>query len=150
MAGFKPLRLLAQSPEDLEVLSAALQDAVWLLGDFLYESGARRFTLALNRYRWEAPGRGRGERVRAALQIGGVLTARTKRLRQNAEDAVVSLLSMAFEPGEAPGGMLVFTFSGGGELRLEVECMDMVLADTSQPWRAAGRPEHDTSETSDS
>ena len=66
MADYTPMRLLAQSPEDLEVLSAALQDAVGLLGDFQYEPKARQFTLALNRFRWEGPKRGHGERVRAA------------------------------------------------------------------------------------
>lgn len=142
MAGYKPMRLLAQSPEDLEVLSAALQDAVGLLGDFQYEPKARQFTLALNRFRWEGPKSGHGERVRAALQIGSVLKAQSKRLKQGHEDGVVSLLSLAFEPGGAPGGVLSFTFSGGGELRLDVECLDMALADVSEPWRAAARPSH--------
>jgi len=143
MAQYKAMKLLAQGPEDLEVLSAALQDAAGLLGDFRYEPKARQFTLALNRYRWEGPQRGQGERVRAALQVGGVLNAQSKRIKQGADDAVVNLLSMGFEPGDAPGGVLVFTFSGGGELRLDVECIDMVFADTSEPWRAAARPAHD-------
>ena len=96
----------------------------------------------MNRYRWEAARRGRGERVRAALQAGEVTAARSRRLKQQADDAVVSLLAMTFEAGDPPGGALVFTFSGGGELRLEVDCVDLVLADLSRPWRAAGRPEH--------
>lgn len=142
MADYTPMRLLAQSPEDLEVLSAALQDAVGLLGDFQYEPKAHQFTLVLNRFRWEGPKRGHGERVRAALQVGSVLKAQGKRLKQGHEDGVISLLSMAFEPAEAPGGVLSFTFSGGGELRLEVECLDMAFADVSEPWRAAARPSH--------
>jgi len=142
-----PMRLIARDLEELEVISAALQDAAGVLGDFLYEPKARRFTLIFNRYRWEGPKRGRGERVRAALQAGGVLAARSRRLRQGAKDAVVNLLAVTFEPGEAPGGALVFTFSGDGELRLEVECIDLVLADVSAPWRAAARPSHDGVET---
>lgn len=150
MADAKPLRLIAQEPDDVTALSAALQDAVGKIGDFLYEPGARRFTLALNRYRWEAGGKGKGERVRAALQAGSVTAAKARRLKQGAEEAVVCLLSVVFEPGEAPGGALVFTFAGGGELRLDVECVDMVLADISEPWRAVRRPAHpdDTGETS--
>lgn len=147
MAGFKPLRLLAQSPDDLTVMSAALQDAAGLLGDFRYEPKARQFTLALNRFCWEAKRGGAGERVRAALQVGSVLSAQSKRIKQGADEAVVSLLAFGFEPAEAPGGVLVFTFSGGGELRLEVECIDLVLADMSEPWRAAARPGHPEAET---
>ncbi|MEO1039400.1 MAG: DUF2948 family protein [Pseudomonadota bacterium] len=138
-----PLKLAAQTPDDLQVISAALQDAVGKLGDFLFEPRARRFTLVLNRYRWEA-GRSRGHRIRAALQIDAVLSAQSRRLKQNAPDAVVSLLTIQFEAdAEPPGGELVFTFSGGGELRLAVECLELALVDISEPWRAAARPSHD-------
>ncbi|MGJ3231341.1 MAG: DUF2948 family protein [Oceanicaulis sp.] len=142
MGGGKPLRLIAQEPDEVTALSAALQDAVGKIGDFLYEPAQQRFTLALNRFRWEAGAKGRGERVRAALQAGSVTRAQAKRLKQGAEEAVVSLLSIAFEPGDPPGGALILTFAGGGELRLEVECVDMVLADISEPWRAVRRPAH--------
>ncbi|PWE17423.1 DUF2948 domain-containing protein [Marinicauda salina] len=138
----RPLRLKAESPDDVEILSAALQDAVGTLGDFYYEPKARRFTLAFNRFRWEAGDRGRGERVRAAVQIGGVLSAQSFRLKRNSPDAVVSLLAVTFEETESPGGALVFNFAGGGALRLDVECVDMALADVSEPWRARRRPAH--------
>jgi hypothetical protein len=138
----KPLKLLAASPEDVPPLSAALQDAVAQMGDFSYEPKAKRFTVAFNRFRWEAGETGRGQRVRSAIQVGSVLSAKGHRLKQNSVDAVVSLLSITFEEGEAPGGALVFTFSGGGTLRLEVECVDVLMADLTEPWRAAGRPSH--------
>lgn len=142
MAASQPLRLIARDLEDVPPLSAALQDAVGQIGDFQYEPKARRFTMALNRFRWEGSGGTRGQRVRAALQAGGVLAAKSHRLKRGADDAVISLLAVTFEPGEAPGGALIFTFSGGGSLRLEVECVDIVLTDVSDPWRAAGRPDH--------
>lgn len=142
MSAERPLRLIAESEDDLPVLSAALQDAAGQLGDFVYEPKARRFTLALNRFRWEAAKSRRGERVRAALQISSVLEASSQRLKQGAPDAVVSLLAMTFEPGETPGGVLLLTFAGGGALRLNVECIDVTLADISAPWAAARRPDH--------
>lgn len=143
MADAKPLRLKAEDEEDLKVVSAALQDAVGQLGDFSFDPRARRFLAVFNRYRWEAarPGR-RGERVRTALEVDSVLSAKSRNLRQGAPDAVVSLLALSFEPGEAPGGQLVFTFSGDGELRLSVECIDLILADVSEPWRARVQPGH--------
>ncbi len=141
----RPLRLLAEDAEDLEVISAALQDAVGALGDIRYEKPKRRLTLVLNRFRWEAADDKGGERVRTALQLGGVLEVKARKLRRDAPKAVVSLLAVAFEPGEAPGGAVVFSFAGGGELRAAVECLDAVLADLSQPWRARSRPAHDLS-----
>jgi hypothetical protein len=142
MTAKAPLRLIAREPDDVPPLSAALQDAVGQIGDFLYEPNARRFTLALNRYRWESARKGRGERIRTALQAGEVTAAKAHRLKQGADDAVVSLLSVTFEPGDPPSGALVFTFSGGGVLRLEVECVDLALADVSEPWPASARPKH--------
>lgn len=136
-----PLRLLAQDAEDLAVISAALQDAVGKIGDITFEAGARRLTLALNRYRWEAGVR-RGERVRTGLQLAGVRGVKSRNLRRDAKGAVIELLAVTFEPGEAPGGVVIFTFAGGGDLRVEVECIEAVLADVSAPWRTPRVPSH--------
>lgn len=137
------LQLLAAEAEDLKVISAALQDAVGALGDIRFEKGPRRLTFALNRFRWEAGAKRGGERVRAALQLGGVLDVKARKLKREAPKAVVSLLAVGFEPGEAPGGTVVFSFAGGGELRATVECLDAVLADLSRPWPTPNRPAHD-------
>lgn len=137
------LRLLADDAEDLKVLSAALQDAVCAIEDISLEKGPRRLTVQLNRFRWEEASRRGGQRVRAALQLGGVLSVKSRRLRQDAPKAILSLLAVSFEAGEAPGGVISLSFSGGGELRAEVECIDAVLADVSQPWPTPNRPVHD-------
>ena len=137
-----PLRLIAEDGEDLAVISAALQDAVCKIGDIRFEAAARRLTIGLNRFRWEVDGKA-GERVRSGVQFAGVLQVRSRRLRREAKDAVISLLGVGFEPGEAPGGTVVLTFAGGGELRVEVECVDAALADVSAPWPTPRRPAHE-------
>lgn len=140
-----PLKLLAQEPDDLPVLSAALQDAVCKVGDIRYEQAAQRLTLEVNRFRWEA-GRRTRERVRSALQFGSVLEVKARRLRRDAKDAVLSLLAVGFEPSTAaedPGGVVTLSFSGDGDLRLTVEAIDAILADVSAPWPARAAPRHD-------
>lgn len=139
------MTLLAGDAEDLKVISAALQDAVCTIGDIAYEKASRKLTVSLNRFRWEATATRGGERVRGGLQLGGVLDLKAKNLRRDAPKAILSLLSMSFEPGEAPGGVVSLTFAGGGELRAEVECIDAVLADVSRPWPTPRRPAHDLS-----
>ena len=136
-----PLRLLAQDAEDLGVISAALQDAVAKIGDIAFEAKGRRLTVAFNRYRWERDERTH-ERVRTGLQLAGVLGVQSRKLRRDAKNAVVELLSLGFEPGEAPGGAVIFTFAGGGDLRVEVECIEAVLADVSTPWPTPTPPSH--------
>lgn len=140
MAEAAPLQLLAQDPEDLAVISAALQDAVAKVGDIVFEARSRRLTIAFNRYRWEA---GERQRVRSALQVGGVLDLKARKIRRERKDAVVELLTIAFDAGEAPGGALTLSFAGGGDLRAEIECIDAVLADVSQPWPTPRAPAHD-------
>ena len=134
------LKLLAEDAQDLEVLAAALQDAVLKIGDIAWEAQTRRLTLALNRYRWGAT---EPERVRAAVQVGSVLGVQARRLRRNAREAVIELLTLTFGPGEAPGGRLLFRFSGDADLAVEVECLDLVLADISEPWPAKSEPRHE-------
>lgn len=141
MANAAPLRLLAEDAEDLAVISAALQDSVGKIGDIAFDARARRLTLALNRYRWEGDARSH-ERVRTGLQLAGVLGVKSRKLRREARGAVVELLAITFEPGEAPGGAMVFTFAGGGDLRAEVECIEAVLADVSTPWPTPRAPTH--------
>ena len=133
------LKLLAQDADDLSVVSAALQDAVAKMGEIVFDPNKRMLTVAFNRYRWEAK---RGERVRSGLQVGGVLAVSSRNLRRGARDAVVELLSMGFESTDAPAGVIHFTFAGGGDLRAEVECLDVILADVSAPWPAKRKPAH--------
>lgn len=140
MSDVHPLRLLAEDEGDLGVISAALQDAVAKIGDISYEAKARRLTIALNRFRWEADGR---QRVRSALQLGGVLSLQSRKMRRDRREAVVELLAISFDAGVAPGGTLTLSFAGGGDLRAEVECIDAVLADVSQPWPTPRAPMHE-------
>jgi len=140
MAEIALLRLLAQDAGDLQVISAAVQDAVAKVGDIAFEPKARRLTLAFNRYRWEAGG---GERVRSAVQLGGVLGVQFRKIRRGAPDAVLELLAVTFEPGDAPGGVVTFSFAGGGDIRATVECIEAVLADVSRPWPTPRKPTHE-------
>lgn len=140
MAEPAPLKLLAQDADDLAVISAALQDAVAKVGDIQFEPKARRLTLALNRYCWECGG---GQRVRSGLQLGGVLSVQARKIRREVPDAVLELLALTFEPGEAPGGVVTLSCAGGGDLRVEVECVEAVLADVSQPWPTPRTPAHE-------
>lgn len=146
MAVTTRLRLLAEDADDLKVLSAALQDAVAKVGDIQYEPAARRLTLACNRFRWETEAKTGGERVRSALQLGGVTKVQARGLRRDSPDALVCLLAVSFEPSgeeEDPSGTVTLHFSGHADLRVDVECLDAVMADVSDPWPTPRRPGHD-------
>jgi len=137
---YAPLKLLAADAEDLKVVASALQDAVAKIGDIEFDARRKLLTIGFNRYCWEV---GSDLRVRSGLQVGSVMGLQARNLRRHARDAVVELLTIAFEPDEEPGGALILSFSGGGDLRARVECVDLVLADVSAPWPARRTPTHD-------
>ncbi|HEX4078130.1 MAG TPA: DUF2948 family protein [Rhizomicrobium sp.] len=137
--------LAAGDAEDLETISAWLQDAVAKVKDLVFLPKSRRFAGVFNRFKWESAD-GPGTRVRAGLHIDGVLSARSCRLRAENPEAVASLLAIRFQPNgtEDPGGTIELVFSGGGVLRLEVECIAAELSELSGEWAARGRPVHET------
>ncbi len=143
------LRLMAQDADDLEVLSAATQDAIVRPSQIRFETRARRFIAPMVRFRWEKAHTQDGrrhafERVRSALQFDGVLTARYRGLPITDSEALRPLLAIVFDPQEGePGGVMRLMFGGGGEAALEVECVDALLVDVSEPWRTRRRPSHD-------
>ena len=139
--------LAAQDGEDLEVISARLQDGVAKLGDLVYLPKKRRFVALFNRYKWESGKRG-DLRVRSGLHFDGVLSVKSKNLKRGAPEAVVSLLTIRFTPAVAgdPAGTVELVFADGGTILLDVECLDAGLADVSGEWAARGRPSHEEEE----
>jgi len=141
------LTLAAEDAEDLEVISARLQDAVAPLKELVWLPKKRRFAALFNRFVWEDRRRNTNLRVRSLLHFDDVLSVQAKRIKMGAPDAVVSLLAIEFAPtgGGDPGGTVTLVFSGGGAIRLEVECIDAGLSDVGGEWAARSRPAHDES-----
>lgn len=144
------LNLFVQDGEDLQVVSAHLQDAIARIGDVTYLPGERRFVLMFNRFRWElVSDEDRGklpdqkfERVRTGLHFDDVRSAKLQGISRANDNAVLELLSLKFEEAEAPAGTLLLTFAGGGAIRLDVDCLEGQMRDISDPWPAAGLPQH--------
>ncbi len=141
-----PLRLVAEDAEDLKIVSAAVQDAVSKAGNLKYAPRQRRFSIELNRFRWEAVVRkpAQRERVRAILGFDGVLAVRSLGITRSDPELVVSLLQVAFRPAETPpGGQVVLTFAGDGEIVLDVEALDVTLLDSGYVWPTRHLPGHE-------
>ena len=140
----QPLHLNAFDTEDLNVLSAQLQDAVGMVADFAYLPATRRFAAVVNRFRWEAvDGKRKNlERVRAGVHFDNVLSVKARNIVQDRADGILSLLSVQFEAVEEPSGFIVMTFSGDGEIRLEVEALEAQLQDITEGWKTENEPSH--------
>lgn len=151
------LRLIALDAEDLQVVSANLQDAVVKVADMAYLPRERRFAALLNRFDWAAANehpngrkllrQTRLMRRRSALRFERVLAAQLLNIDLKAKSRVLSLLAIQFEPGQPPGGTVTLVFAGGGGIRLEVECIEAELKDLGAVWRARAKPDHQGSES---
>ena len=148
--GEQPLRLKALDAEDLGVLAALAQDAVFPASEMRLDSKARRFALLLNRFRWEdAPNAERRkrdfERVQSVLVIEDVMSVKTQGVSKDDPDMVFSLLSISFEPSEDGMGQVLLTLAGDGAIAIEVEALDVVLRDVTRPYVAPSKkaPAHD-------
>ena len=140
------LKLIAFDADDLKVISAHLQDAVFRVGDLAFLPRERRFAAVGNRFDWSdalaAAQPADYVRRRAALRFERVLRAKVQGIDLDAKDKVVALLAIAFEAGEAPEGSMTLHFADGGAIRLEVECIEAELTDLGPVWRASTKPQH--------
>lgn len=139
------LRLRAEDEADLAVMAAALQDAVFVMRDLVFDARERRFVASVNRFRWEAAGkRGPYERVRSAIAFDSVLAVKSRKVRLGADDSTGALLDIGFAAnGEPPAGIISLKLAGGGEIALDAECIDATLTDVGAPWRTPNRPDHE-------
>jgi len=142
------LKFVVLDPEDLEVVSAHVQDAIVRVSDVIWRPAERRLIIALNRFDWQACEEAPADlkRRRSALRFERVTAIKCKNVDPKAKDRVLNLLAVEFEPGDAPGGAVRLLFSEDVTLRLEVECLEAELADLGPIWAAAARPNHPVEE----
>jgi hypothetical protein len=144
-----PLNLVARDAGDLEVISALVQDAVLTGADLKWERGKRRFACLINRFRWEdreaaEAARRPYERVRALLVIEDAGAVRSQGIDRGDPETVLSILSLAWTPGEDGTGAVTLVLAGDGAVRVEVEALEVTLHDVTKPYVAPSRkkPEH--------
>ncbi|SEN86013.1 Protein of unknown function [Loktanella fryxellensis] len=144
----RPLALIARDAEDLQVISALVQDAVFPASEMRWTPADRRFAILLNRFRWEDADRaGRRddyERVQAVLWIADVSAVRSQGVPKGDPDTILSLLSLEFHAEADGSGEVVMTLAGDGVIAARVEVLEVVLRDVTRPYVAPSRkaPRH--------
>lgn len=164
----KGLRLLARDPEDLAVLSAALQDALVPPTDLAYLADDQTFVGVFNRFMWEAPpvilpadealrddqpsaetdrssaGPAHHFRTHSALVFRHVARVQAKGLAECPRRPFLCLL--AVRPGD-DGRTIQLDFADDAAIRLTVTEIYVQLEDKGEPWATVNRPSHPFAET---
>lgn len=132
----RPIALRAYDAADLEVISALTQDAVFPIAEMSWDRRRRRLAFLLNRFRWEDAGASTPQRVQAVLVIDDATHVATQGFDRDARDLVLSLLTLAWTPGEDGTGQILFTLAGDGAIAVDVEALDVTLRDVTRPYMA--------------
>jgi hypothetical protein len=93
-----PLKLVALDRDDIEIISAHLQDAIVKVADVHWRPDENRFVAALGRFDWEAAYAEKPEYRRrlAALRFDRVLGCKCRSVQPRDKDAVLNLLAVEF------------------------------------------------------
>jgi hypothetical protein len=145
------LKLIALDKDDIEVVSAHVQDARVRIGEILWQPHDHRFIMPVNRFDWMAAVDAKPEnradyrRCRTALRFERVLACKFRGFDQSNKNGGLNLLAVEFAEHDSPAGTVILTFSGGGVIRLDVECLEAELADLGEAFTAELCPDHFTS-----
>lgn len=144
-----PLNLGAEDAEDLKVMSALVQDAVFPVTEMSWRAAERRFAILLNRFRWEdrdaAERRSRAyERVQSVLVFDNVLSVSSQGVDRGDKDMILSLMAVESHMGEDGAAEITLTLAGDGAVRLSVEAIGASLRDVTRPYTAPSKkaPSH--------
>jgi hypothetical protein len=152
------LKLVALDKDDIEIVSAHVQDALVKVADILWQPREHRFIVALNRFDWMNAADARGaknpddaapdyRRCRTALRFERVNACKCRDLDPLDRNAVLNLLAVEFAERDPPAGTVTLTFSGGAAIRLEVECLEAELVDLGEVFSAVLCPDHFAADT---
>ena len=134
------LKLKAVAAEDIEMLSALLQDSLIAASDLRYLADQASFVMVVNRYCWELDNaEGRPQRCMCGVKIGAVSQVSQRGLGQTS-DQFYNLLSITYEKASK---QLTFTFSDGYGIRLALEEVSILVQDMADPHPGFARPRHD-------
>ena len=133
MEDLQLLKLKAQDTEDLNILSACLQDSIVPIKEIHYDKAQNRFTLLVNRYQWEKKEtKPNGTRIHSALSFEDVTKAQFTGFDPKASlSQNLSLLSLQHQ---AP--YVYLSFADKASIRLEVKELKAKLRDADVSWPA--------------
>jgi len=139
------LKLIANSEEDLRVISAHLQDAIVSTLDIANLKKNRIFLMQLNRFMWEDVEKGvfrKNKRIRTVLKFENVLNVSSKNINQKNHSRFLDFLAIESKLSQDKSYEIRLIFSGDSIIKLKTEVIDVTLDDQGNPWKSKNKPKH--------
>lgn len=148
------LKLRAEDEEDVQVISACLQDALVPVGDMRLLREERRFVFVANRFCWEDTTADdvvamiesnveepTYERVHCGIRFEDVTAVRVRGFDPRDSTHILELLAITPERSER-GVQVRLIFAGDAEILLSAERLFCLMEDLDEHWPTAFRPKH--------
>ena len=132
------LKLHAQSSDDIEMLSALLQDALIAGADMVFDKAENTFMLVANRYCWELQDAGQQMRCMCGVKFGTIGAVRTRGMTAD-KTQFYNLLAIEYDKATQH---IMLVFSGGVGIQLEVSSIMIIVRDLAEPHPSFARPDH--------
>ena len=142
---FKNLKLIANSDEDLRIISAHLQDSIVYTSDIANLKKNRIFLIQLNRFMWEDVEKGvfrKNKRIRTILKFENVIRALSKGINQKNKPRFLDFLAMESNLLSDKTYEIKLIFSGDAIIKVNTEVIDVTLDDQGAPWESKTKPKH--------
>jgi hypothetical protein len=140
----KLLKLRAEDGEDMDIISAVLQDAIAPLCDMTYQEPEKTFIMVVHRFCWGEDEKDitekeekAFERIRCALTITGVTAVQIHGVNQKDTGQILDLLAVLLQDNN-----LQFIFAGEARIKLTLADWKLKLEDFGDPWPTTHRPCH--------
>lgn len=140
------LRLVAQSEADIEVFSALLQDAIFLVKTVEYDPHARALAVQCSRFLHEyGAKKSRGLKLRreCLLQINDIIGLDESEFPFMTDENFRVILALEWRSlGENCSGVLVIHFADFEPLEIAAECLDLLLFDFGAARQSRSQAQH--------
>jgi hypothetical protein len=148
------LKLRAEDDEDIQVISACLQDALVPVGDMRFIKEEQRFVFVANRFCWEDTSADdvaamieanldepAYERVHCGIRFEHVTGVRVHGFDPRDSAQILELLAITpEESGQSARVRLIF--AGDAEILLSADHLLCLMEDLDEHWPTAYRPKH--------
>ena len=138
-------KIIAQSPLDLKMISAYLQDSIIIVKDIVFLKESRIFIMIVNRFMWEDVEKGifrQNKRIRCAVKFEEVIKVECKNINQKNKNKPLECLAIKCSSIFEETYKIMIFFAGNSIITIISEVIDATLQDLGQPWNVKHIPIH--------
>ena len=139
------IKLIGKSYEDLEVISAYVQDSIVAVKDIVFLEKNRIFIMIINRFMWENVEKGvfrRNKRIRCAVKFEEVIKVESKNINQKNKNKPLECLAIKCGSTFDETYKIKIFFAGDSIITIISEVIEVALHDLGKPWNVKHIPIH--------